>query len=77
MARLRWLSVLTAMVAASAANAGQNPQTIDLRGRPQTLHISGSPQGQSVIVSSGDGGWIHLGPQVAALLAAKGFYVGG
>jgi pimeloyl-ACP methyl ester carboxylesterase len=77
MARLRWLSVLTATVAASATGAGQSLQTIDLRGRTQTLHISGSPQGQPVIVSSGDGGWIHLGPHVAALLAAKGFYVVG
>ena len=30
-----------------------------------------------VIVSSGDGGWIHLGPHVAEVLAAKGFFVVG
>jgi len=77
MARLRWLNTATAAVTATAAIAGQSPQSIELRGRAQTLHISGSPQGQPVIVSSGDGGWIHLGPHVAAVLADKGFYVVG
>jgi fermentation-respiration switch protein FrsA (DUF1100 family) len=30
-----------------------------------------------VVVSSGDGGWVHLGPHVAEVLAAKGFFVVG
>ena len=30
-----------------------------------------------VIVSSGDGGWIHLGPHVAEVLASAGFFVVG
>jgi type IV secretory pathway VirJ component len=30
-----------------------------------------------VVVSSGDGGWIHLGPHVAEALAARGFFVVG
>jgi pimeloyl-ACP methyl ester carboxylesterase len=30
-----------------------------------------------VIVTSGDGGWIHLAPQVADLLAGQGFFVVG
>ena len=30
-----------------------------------------------IIVSSGDGGWIHLGPLVAEFLAAHGFFVVG
>jgi alpha-beta hydrolase superfamily lysophospholipase len=30
-----------------------------------------------VIVASGDGGWVHLGPHVADFLATKGFYVVG
>jgi len=30
-----------------------------------------------VVVSSGDGGWIHLGPHVAEVLAASGFFVVG
>jgi pimeloyl-ACP methyl ester carboxylesterase len=28
-----------------------------------------------VIVASGDGGWIHLGPHVAEVLASQGFFV--
>jgi pimeloyl-ACP methyl ester carboxylesterase len=51
------------------------PQTIVLRGHQQTLHVYGSPGRPPIIVSSGDGGWIHLGPHVAQVLAAKGFYV--
>jgi fermentation-respiration switch protein FrsA (DUF1100 family) len=30
-----------------------------------------------VIITSGDGGWIHLGPHVAEVLAAKGFFAVG
>ena len=30
-----------------------------------------------MVISSGDGGWIHLGPQVAEVLSAKGFFVVG
>lgn len=37
--------------------------------------IYGSPRGYPVIVSSGDGGWIHLGPHVAEFLSSQGFYV--
>ncbi|HEX5107487.1 MAG TPA: AcvB/VirJ family lysyl-phosphatidylglycerol hydrolase [Vicinamibacterales bacterium] len=53
-------------------------ETLMLRGRPQTLHIYGSRgQGEPVIVSSGDGGWMHLGPHVADLLAGAGYFVVG
>jgi pimeloyl-ACP methyl ester carboxylesterase len=41
------------------------------------LHVYGSRGGTPVIVSSGDGGWIHLGPHVAEMLAATGFFVVG
>jgi len=52
-------------------------ETLKLRGRVQTLHLSGPPGGHPVVVSSGDGGWIHLAPQVATMLAARGFFVVG
>jgi alpha-beta hydrolase superfamily lysophospholipase len=56
----------------------QATDTVVIRGRPQTVHLYGSRGfGDPVIVSSGDGGWIHLGPHVAAALAAKGFFVVG
>src|SRR5574342_286717 len=68
---------VSAAVLIALAAAAQQPRTVDLRGHVQTLYVSGSPQGQPVIVSSGDGGWIHLGPHVASLLAARGFFVVG
>ena len=55
----------------------QTRQTVTIRGQEQTLHAYGGRGGIPVIVSSGDGGWIHLGPHVAEVLAAKGFFVVG
>jgi type IV secretory pathway VirJ component len=69
--------VTAAMGTCSEANA-QTSDTVVIRGRPQTVHLYGSRgSGDPVIVSSGDGGWIHLGPRVAETLAAKGFFVVG
>jgi len=55
----------------------QTRQTVTIRGRAQSLHVYGTRGGIPVIVSSGDGGWVHLGPHVADVLAAKGFFVVG
>jgi hypothetical protein len=52
-------------------------RTITIRGHDQVLHLYGARSGRPVIVSSGDGGWIHLGPHVAEVLSAKGFFVVG
>jgi dienelactone hydrolase len=53
-------------------------ETLALRGHPQTVRVYGTRgAGSPVIVSSGDGGWIHLGPHVAEVLAANGYYVVG
>jgi pimeloyl-ACP methyl ester carboxylesterase len=75
---MRWvvLCAVTATVTISPQTT-QPEQRIALRGRDQTLHVLGSPRGQPVIVSSGDGGWIHLAPHVADVLARTGFYVVG
>lgn len=48
-----------------------------VRGHVQSVHLYGVTNAQPVIVSSGDGGWIHLGPHVAELLAAHGYFVVG
>lgn len=69
------LSALTA--AGSAVGAAPATDTLMIRGRPQTLHLYGARGGSPVIVSSGDGGWVHLGPQVAEFLAARGCFVVG
>jgi pimeloyl-ACP methyl ester carboxylesterase len=52
-------------------------ETVSIRGHTQYLRVYGSPGGIPVIVSSGDGGWIHLGPHVAEVLAARGYFVVG
>ena len=38
--------------------------------------VYGTRGGAPVIVSSGDGGWVHLAPHVAEVLAAKGYFNG-
>jgi pimeloyl-ACP methyl ester carboxylesterase len=75
--RLAFIAVLAVAWFSLQTPATQSLQTLPIRGHDQTLHIYGSPQGAAVIVSSGDGGWIHLGPQIAAMLAQHGYYVVG
>jgi alpha-beta hydrolase superfamily lysophospholipase len=53
----------------------QTRETVTVRGRQQSLYIYGNPRGEPVIVSSGDGGWVHLAPHVAEFLASRGFSV--
>ncbi len=71
--------LLTNLIMAALATTiwAQVPQTIVLRGHEQTLHVYGPRGGIPIIVSSGDGGWVHLAPHVAEVLAARGFYVVG
>jgi type IV secretory pathway VirJ component len=65
--------VLALLLPAPAASPAT--ERFVLRGHAQTLRLSGQRDGYPAIVSSGDGGWIHLAPQVAAMLAARGFFV--
>jgi len=62
---------------ASPSTSASSIETLQIRGHSQTLHTYGSRGGEPVIVSSGDGGWIHLGPHIAQTLAARGFFVVG
>jgi fermentation-respiration switch protein FrsA (DUF1100 family) len=64
---------LAAVLATGPITSGTD--TVVLRGRPQVVHVLGDRSGTPVIVSSGDGGWIHLAPHVAETLAARGFFV--
>ncbi len=59
------------------AARAETTDTIAIRGHAQTLHLYGTRGGPPAIVSSGDGGWMHLGPHVAEVLAANGFFVVG
>jgi hypothetical protein len=57
------------------AKAETTTETFTIRGHKETLHVYGSRTGDPVILSSGDGGWIHLAPHVAELLAQFGYRV--
>jgi type IV secretory pathway VirJ component len=71
------LRLLVVVCCAAAPAAAQSTEALSIRGHSQSLRIYGARGGQAVIVSSGDGGWIHLGPHVAELLAANGYFVVG
>jgi fermentation-respiration switch protein FrsA (DUF1100 family) len=43
----------------------------------QSLRLYGTRGNPPAVVSSGDGGWMHLGPHVAEVLASAGFFVVG
>jgi len=58
-------------------DAGLAEQTVTIRGHVQTLRIYAPRNGTPVVVSSGDGGWFHLAPHVATLLASPGCFVVG
>jgi virulence protein VirJ len=55
----------------------ETTEYLNIRGQQQLLHIYGQRGGDPVLVSSGDGGWIHLGVHVAEALAARGYFVVG
>src|SRR5215470_2479363 len=74
-AALAFVLLLSPCVRAQQLSASMQSMTI--RGHSQMLHIYGPPTGHPVIVASGDGGWIHLGPHVAETLAATGHFVVG
>jgi alpha-beta hydrolase superfamily lysophospholipase len=59
------------------AGPPQTHETLMIRGHAQALHLYGTRGNPPIIVSSGDGGWIHLGPHVAETLASHGFFVVG
>jgi fermentation-respiration switch protein FrsA (DUF1100 family) len=67
---------LIVSLVASAAIA-QSLETVTIRGKPQTVRVYGVRGRPPVVVSSGDGGWMHLGPHVAEVLAAHGYFVVG
>jgi fermentation-respiration switch protein FrsA (DUF1100 family) len=69
--------VVIGLLAVTHPVAAASTETLIIRGHRQTLHLYGPHDGMPVIVSSGDGGWVHLGPSVAETLAGKGFFVVG
>jgi dienelactone hydrolase len=65
---------LTVLAAAAPATSSA---TLTLRGQDQTLRLFGARGSKPAVVASGDGGWVHLGPTVAAFLASQGYFVVG
>lgn len=51
--------------------------TFTIRGRQESLHMYGTRGGPVALVASGDGGWVHLAPHIADLLASSGYFVVG
>jgi type IV secretory pathway VirJ component len=68
------LGAAVCLVLASSAWS-QTRQTVTIRGHVLPVFVYGSPKGEPVLVSSGDGGWMHLGPDVAEFLSGRGYYV--
>ena len=71
------VACVAALVVAAGGVAAQEDATISIRGKSQSLRIYGKRGGPPIVVSSGDGGWIHLAPHVADVLARRGFFVVG
>jgi len=70
------LRAVVAVIVTAGVFQAQATDTVLLRGRRQLLSVYGvRGSGEPVIVSSGDGGWFHLGPHVAEVLAARGYFV--
>lgn len=69
--------LLSAVLSLAAGPAAPDTETLVLRGKPQVLRVYGTRGGPSVVVASGDGGWVHLGPFVAEFLARRGYFVAG
>ena len=59
------------------AGDGSRNQAFTVRGHALTLHLYGTRGGPTAVVSSGDGGWVHLAPAVAQFLAGQGWFVAG
>jgi len=70
---------LLAVVALACAPAilAETTDSLTLRGKTVSLRLYGRRGNPPVIVSSGDGGWMHLGPHVAETLGRRGFFVVG
>jgi pimeloyl-ACP methyl ester carboxylesterase len=81
---MKWIcSALLLTFAITQPAMNQRPRipiddSVVIRGRSQLVHLYGNRgAGVPIVVSSGDGGWIHLAPEVAEFLAEKGFFVVG
>ena len=66
---------LTMLSHATAQRILPSVDHVRLRCQTFAVHLYGSRGGQPILLSSGDGGWAHLAPHVAEMLAAAGLFV--
>jgi dienelactone hydrolase len=78
-----WLAALVCALAsawpAAAAPAAGQPMSVPVRGKTLTLTVyrpAGAPKG-TVIMGSGDVGWVGVGVAIAEFLAGEGYVVAG
>jgi type IV secretory pathway VirJ component len=71
------VAALAVVALAAPAAQAQATDTVTVRGHALTVHTYGARGGQPIVVTSGDGGWIHLAPYVADTLARRGCFVVG
>ena len=74
---LVWLAVMWLLTGGARDALAQAERPFQIRGQSVTLRIYGKEGGAPVVVASGDGGWLHLGPRTAELLARSGYFVVG
>jgi hypothetical protein len=70
-------AILTLAAFTSPAAPVQTQRALIVRGQSQVLRIYGAPTAAPVVLTSGDGGFVHLAPLVADFLASNGYYVVG
>lgn len=71
------MTLAAAVLALAVAGAEPVTTSFDIRGKTLDLHLYGTRGGPPVLLVSGDGGWMHLAPETAPLLAARGYFVVG
>jgi alpha-beta hydrolase superfamily lysophospholipase len=71
------LLIVGTLAGGAAPAVAQDTATVTLRGKPQTVRLYGDRKGEPIIVSSGDGGWVHLAPHVADVLSSHGYFIVG
>lgn len=71
------MTLAAAVLALAALGAEPATESFTLRGQTVDLHVYGHRGNPPVVLASGDGGWIHLAPECAVLLADKGYFVVG
>jgi hypothetical protein len=68
--------IVMGLIGVAVTTASESPHIV-LHGRDYPLRRFGPASSRVAIVSSGDGGWVHLAPHIAEGLAARGWTVVG